>query len=226
MLASGLAFVCARSIFILTDTLVSRQSVAARRKDKMLRYQEQVMALQPGDETLVQDIFAQYGIDELECAPVSRLLYRDEQMLVEFLTRVELGRKQQGESMVRSLASAFVAAVASIVSGILVVVPYAIIDEASHATYLSAALTSLGLFIASYIKGRVSGGGPLFSAVLLTATTISAGALAFGIARGIQLLELHHAFGNEPVVPAGWNPPVPMFPGPPPINAGWNTRWA
>jgi hypothetical protein len=225
VLAVGLAFVFASSLVIFANALVSRQYVIETYKDKRKMIQEQVDEYPEGDLKDIEELFAQFGIDPLDCAPISRALHREKDNLVDFLLRFDIG-KSPSSSLVRTIISASAISVSSIISGTLTIVPFAITKAAMTALLISASITSLGLFCSSYVKGRVLGGNPLFSALVLTISTISAGALAYGIAKGIQQVELHTASGNlvddqpwgGPNGGVGWNtgnvPPQ-----------GWNVGW-
>jgi hypothetical protein len=223
VLAVGLSFVFASSLVIFANALVTRQYVIETYNDKRKMIQEEVDGYPDGDLTVIEDLFADFNVDFLECAPISRSLHREKENLVEFLLRFEVG-KGPSSSLACTIISASAISVSSIISGILTVIPFALSDVVMTALLISSSVASLGLFCSSYVKGRVLGGNPLGSALLITISSVGAGAIAYGIAKGIQQIELHkgtpgggEAFGVENGG-VGWNT------GNVPPN-GWNVGW-
>ena len=104
--------------------------------------------------------------------------------------RFELGLEKQEEG--RARRSALTIALSYIVGGLVPLLPYILMDEATRALPVSVGVTLVALFVFGGVKGRMTGAGTWKSAIQTTLIGGLAAGAAFGLAKLFQRSGLGH----------------------------------
>jgi vacuolar iron transporter family protein len=126
-------------------------------------------------------IFREYGMDDVQLAPVVEAIKSDRARWVDFMMKFELGLEPPDPR--RAQRSAWTIALSYISGGMIPLAPYLLVGRMMTALFLSILVTLCALFVFGYIKGRFTGLRPLRSAIQTTLIGGVAAAAAFMIAR-------------------------------------------
>ena len=129
----------------------------------------------------VAKIFRDYGLSEPEAQKVTNAIISDKTRWVKFMMRFELQLEEPDQK--RAPVSALTIGASYVLGGIIPLLPYMLVADATHALYLSAAFTLIALFAFGAIKGRLTGLAWIRSALQTVAIGGIAAAVAFAIAR-------------------------------------------
>ncbi|KAF8330501.1 Ccc1 family [Amanita rubescens] len=149
------------------------------------RQREQVLT-RP-DAKKIYDLFAQYGISKEASGAIVDELSRDDDSWVKFMMDFEL--KLEKPNVSRAWISAGTMGLSYFIGGLLPMIPYFVIDNVTHALFVSIAVTFIVLvafgFVKNYVTIKTKRAG-FYGAV----QTVIVGALAAGtsyaIVRGIN----------------------------------------
>lgn len=142
--------------------------------DKMLEHEK--------DEVI--EILENYGLTEEESIPIVESLAARPTDFADFMMRFELGLEKPEPK--RALQSGLTIGGAYIFGGLIPLLPYIILSDASTALLWSVGVTVTALFIFGYIKGTFTGSKPLKSAIQTCLIGSVAAGAAFGIAKLIS----------------------------------------
>ena len=129
----------------------------------------------------VAKIFRDYGLSEPEAQNITNAITADRNRWVDFMMRFELQLEEPDQK--RAPVSALTIGGSYVLGGIIPLLPYMLVANATHALYFSAAFTLIALFVFGAIKGRLTGLAWVRSALQTVAIGGVAAAVAFGIAR-------------------------------------------
>jgi vacuolar iron transporter family protein len=120
------------------------------------------IAVVPGQEAAeVAAIFREYGLSDLQLAPLVSAISATPDRWADFMMRFELGLEPPDPS--RASQSALTIAVSYIVGGLIPLSPYFLIRNPAIALQVSVVVTLIALFVFGYIKGRFTGLKPMRS---------------------------------------------------------------
>ena len=179
---AGMAEIAAGSIAMGLGGFLAARGDAEHYASERAREETEVVTRTRDEEEEIYEIFQEYGVERTESDSVLQALKRNPQAWVDFMMRFELGLEKQEKGRARQ--SAITIAVSYIVGGIVPLLPYILMKNASSALLVSVATTLVALFVFGGIKGRLTGAGALRSAV----QTISIGGAAAGAAYGLAKL--------------------------------------
>jgi VIT1/CCC1 family predicted Fe2+/Mn2+ transporter len=186
---AGLAEIAAGSIAMGLGGYLAARGDAEHYASERLREEREIIERTQDEEEEIYEIFEEYGVARAESEPVLTALKRNHTAWVDFMMRFELGLEKPASFRARQ--SAMLIAFSYIAGGFIPLLPYMLLQQASSALRASVVITLIALFIFGAIKGRLTGGGTLRSAM----QTVMIGGLAAGAAYTLaRLLSSHPAF--------------------------------
>lgn len=184
IVTAGLAEIAAGAVAMgLGGYLAARTDVEHYRAEyrRELRETEET----PDEERReVRLILTEQGLDRHTADTVVEALSRDRHRWVDFMMRFELGLEKPDAS--RAPASALTIGISYIVGGLIPLLPYMLVRDIGDALGLSIVLTLTALAIFGGIKGRLTSGRTLRSALQTVVIGGIAGGVAYLIARAVS----------------------------------------
>src|SRR5271168_4004252 len=178
---AGLAEIAAGSIAMGLGGFLAAQGDAEHYASERLREEREIVERTRDEEEEIYEIFEEYGVERTESASVLAALKRKPQAWVDFMMRFELGLEKQEKGRARQ--SALTIAFSYVAGGLVPLLPYILMDEASRALMVSVGVTLVALFVFGGIKGKLTGAGTWKSAFqTMLIGGVAAGA-AFGLAK-------------------------------------------
>ncbi len=136
----------------------------------------------PRDEAReVFKIFHGYGLSDQDAERVTTAITSDKRRWVDFMMRFELQLDKPDKK--RAPVSALTIGGAYVAGGIVPLLPYMLVQNATLALYYSAGFTLLALFLFGALKGKLTGLAWVRSALQTVAIGGIAAGVAFAIAR-------------------------------------------
>ncbi|WP_263383240.1 VIT1/CCC1 transporter family protein [Granulicella arctica] len=184
---AGLAEIAAGSIAMGLGGYLAARGDAEHYVSERRREEREVIERVHDEEEEIYEIFEQYSVDRESAGPVLAALKRNPKAWVDFMMRFELGLEEPAPN--RAHRSALTIAFSYIAGGIVPLLPYMFVENASESLRLSVIITLLALGIFGALKGRLVGTGSLRSAIQTVLIGGAAAAAAYELAR---LLNAHH----------------------------------
>ncbi|GAA0142863.1 hypothetical protein Leryth_007682 [Lithospermum erythrorhizon] len=185
ILTAGIAEVAAGSISMGLGGYLAAKSEADHYMRELKREQEEIVSVPDTEAAEIEEILSQYGIQPNEYGPVVNALRENPQAWLDFMMKFELGLEKPDPK--RALHSALTIAIAYIVGGFVPLAPYMFIPIARKAVLASVAVTIMALLVFGYAKGHFTGNKPVGSAIQTALIGVVASAVAFGMAKLVQL---------------------------------------
>jgi VIT1/CCC1 family predicted Fe2+/Mn2+ transporter len=183
VVTAGLAEVAAGSIAMGLGGYLAARGDAEHYDTERLREAREVVELPDRERHEVSEVFEGYGLTADEIAPILRRFEANHDAWVEFMMRFELGLEKPDRH--RALTSAATIAGAYIAGGMVPLLPYMLLNDATTALGTSIVVTLIALVVFGYVKGRFTGTRPWRSALQTTLIGGLAAAAAFAIAKAI-----------------------------------------
>lgn len=142
---------------------------------------EEVREIPDEEAREVANIFRDYGLSDEDADRVTTAITAEKNRWVDFMMRFEL-RLEEPEHK-RAPISALTIGGSYILGGLIPLLPYMLLHDATRALYYSAGFTLLALFTFGAVKGRLTGVAWLRSAFQTVTIGGVAAAVAFMIAR-------------------------------------------
>jgi len=181
VVTAGLAEVAAGSIAMgLGGFLAARGDMEHYRNERQREVQE-VEEKPQVEEHEVAEVFREYGLTDVEIAPIITALRAQPEKWVDFMMRFELGLEEPAPK--RAGQSALTIAGAYVAGGLVPLAPYILMRSASQALLVSALVTLIALFIFGFVKSRFSGSNPLRGATETVLVGGLAATAAFALAK-------------------------------------------
>ncbi len=178
---AGMAEIAAGSIAMGLGGFLAARGDEEHYASERLREEREIIERTRDEEEEIYEIFEEYGVARAESLPVLEALKRRPQAWVDFMMRFELGLEKPEQGRARQ--SAVTIAVSYIAGGLVPLLPYILMREASRALLVSVGVTLVALFVFGGVKGRVTGAGMWKSAVQTTLIGGLAAGAAFGLAK-------------------------------------------
>ncbi|KAH7839968.1 hypothetical protein Vadar_010749 [Vaccinium darrowii] len=185
VLTAGIAEVAAGAISMGLGGYLAAKSEADHYMRELRREQEEIIAVPDTEAAEVAEILSEYGIEPHEYRPVVNALRKNPQAWLDFMMKFELGLEKPDPR--RAVHSALTIAIAYIIGGLVPLIPYMFIPEATKAVIASVIVTLIALFVFGYAKGHFTGNKPIRSALQTALIGALASAAAFGMAKAVQI---------------------------------------
>jgi vacuolar iron transporter family protein len=177
---AGLAEIAAGSIAMGLGGFLAAQGDAEHYASERLREENEIVERTQDEENEIYEIFEQYGVERQESRPVLEALKRRPKAWVDFMMRFELGLEEPQHN--RARRSALTIAVSYMIGGLVPLVPY-MVKGPQTALPASVVITLAALLVFGGVKGRLTGGGALRSAIQTALIGGLAAAAAYLLAR-------------------------------------------
>lgn len=181
VVTAGLAEVAAGSIAMGLGGYLAARGDAEHYARERRREEAEVADMPEAEEAEVVDILVAYGVKSETARAVARDLRGSPRNWIDFMMRFELGLEEPDRR--RALGSAATIGGAYIAGGLVPLVPYMVVGEASRALLVSIGLTLAALLVFGFVKGRFTGASALGSAAQTVVIGGLAAAAAFALAR-------------------------------------------
>ncbi|GAC1659743.1 MAG: VIT1/CCC1 transporter family protein [Vulcanimicrobiaceae bacterium] len=142
---------------------------------------EEVREIPAEEEREVSKIFRSYGLSDADSDRVTKAITADKARWVDFMMRFELQLEEPDQK--RAPISALTIGGSYVVGGLVPLVPYMLVHDATRALLYSTIFTLLALFIFGAVKGQLTGISWVRSALQTVAIGGVAAGVAFAIAR-------------------------------------------
>jgi len=185
VVTAGLAEIAAGSIAMGLGGYLAAQSEAEHYASERAREEHEVRDVPAKELGEVEDVLRSYGLADGPARTVARGLAREPKRWVDFMMRFELGLETPDPR--RGRRSAFTIGGSYAVGGLVPLVPYMLMAQATSALSVSVVFTLTALLIFGYVKGRFTGArSPVRSALQSLFIGGVAAAAAFALARAIS----------------------------------------
>jgi vacuolar iron transporter family protein len=181
VVTAGFAEIAAGAIAMGLGGYLAAKSDAEHYASEQSREQREVVEKTQDEVAEVEAIFAAYGLDATEIAPIIRAFRDRPRAWVDFMMRYELGLEKPDPS--RALKSALTIGGAYIAGGLIPLAPYLLVSSLQQGFAISVVVTMAALAVFGSVKGHFTGAGPLRSAFQTLLIGGLAAAAAFTIAR-------------------------------------------
>jgi vacuolar iron transporter family protein len=181
IIMAGLAEVAAGAIAMGLGGYLAARSDIEHYQSELQREKLEIKQLPETERAEVRQILREHGLEPELARTVASALTRDQDRWIKFMMRFELGLEEPEAG--REVKSAATIGSAYVAGGLIPLAPYFLLDTVSTALLVSVGLTLAALLIFGAVKGQMTGGGPLRSAVQTAFVGSLAAAAAFGIAR-------------------------------------------
>ncbi len=132
-----------------------------------------------------KDFFASIGLSEGLQDKAAVEISKDKKRWVDFMMKYELGLERPDPK--RAAKSALNIGMSYIVGGLVPLLPYFFVHTPLNGLKLSAGITLVCLFIFGFFKSKITGINPWWGAIRVMLIGAAAAAVAYSIARIIQL---------------------------------------
>jgi VIT1/CCC1 family predicted Fe2+/Mn2+ transporter len=146
-----------------------------------LREKTEIAKIPAEEKREVLNIFRSYGLNDDDADRVTTAITSDEDRWIDFMMRFELQLEEPNQK--RAPVSALTIGGSYVIGGLIPLLPYMLISDATRALYFSAAFTLVALFVFGAIKGKLTGLAWVRSALQTVVIGGAAASVAFFIAR-------------------------------------------
>lgn len=181
IVTAGVAEIAAGAIAMGLGGYLAARGEADHYHSERAREQHEVLHLTRREEDEVVEIFAEYGLEREDCAPILAAFHRDHDKWVDFMMRYELGLEKPEPG--RALRSALTIGGAYVAGGLVPLVPYMLSDDLPLALAASVLCTLAALGVFGGVKARFSGSSGWRGALQTMVVGGLASAAAYGLAR-------------------------------------------
>lgn len=178
---AGLAEVAAGALAMGLGGYLAARTDFEHYRSELQRETIEIKRVPETERAEVRKILREQGLDPIQTESVTAALTRDPSRWIKFMMRFELGLEEPEAG--RELKSAVTIGGAYTAGGLIPLLPYFLSAKVSQALPISIALTLTALLIFGGVKGKLTGAGPLRSALQTTVVGSLAAGAAFAIAR-------------------------------------------
>lgn len=181
VVTAGFAEIAAGAIAMGLGGYLAAKSDAEHYVSEESREQREIIEKTQDEVAEVEAIFAEYGLQAPEIAPIIQAFQNRPKAWVDFMMRYELGLEKPDPS--RAMKSALTIGGAYVAGGLIPLAPYLIVSSVQLGLVISVLVTLAALAGFGFVKGRFTGAGPLRSAFQTLLIGGLAATAAFAIAR-------------------------------------------
>ena len=181
VVTAGFAEIAAGAIAMGLGGYLAAKSDAEHYASEQSREQREIIDRTQDEVAEVEAIFATYGLEAAEIAPIIQAFRNRPKAWVDFMMRYELGLEKPDPG--RAMKSALTIGGAYIAGGLIPLAPYLFVSSVQAGLTISVLVTMAALATFGFIKGHFTGAGPLRSGFQTLLIGGLAAAAAFTIAR-------------------------------------------
>lgn len=181
VVTAGIAEIAAGSIAMGLGGYLAAKSDEAHYESEWKRERKEIVEVPEEEKSEVRLVFSKFGLKDDEINPIVERLSQRPDDWVHFMMQFELGIEPIAPG--RALSSALTIAGSYVVGGLIPLAPYIVMSDAHRALRISILVTTVGLILFGFAKGKLTGQGALKNAVQTTVIGGLAAAVAFMVAR-------------------------------------------
>lgn len=181
IVTAGVAEIAAGAIAMGLGGYLAARGDAEHYAKERHRERYEISSLPNEEEEEIVGIFARYGLNREQCAPILKSFHKDHEAWADFMMRYELGLEHPVPG--RALKSATTIGGAYVVGGLVPLIPYMLVTQPGRALWISAIATLAALAAFGAIKGRYTGTGTRRGAVQTVLVGGIAACAAFFLAK-------------------------------------------
>jgi len=181
VVTAGFAEIAAGAIAMGLGGYLAAKSDAEHYASEQSREQREIIDRTQDEVAEVEAIFAAYGLEAAEIAPIIQAFRNRPKAWVDFMMRHELGLEKPDPG--RAMKSALTIGGAYIAGGLIPLAPYLFVSSVQAGLTISVLITMAALAAFGFVKGHFTGAGPLRSGFQTLLIGGLAAAAAFTIAR-------------------------------------------
>jgi VIT1/CCC1 family predicted Fe2+/Mn2+ transporter len=183
IVVGGLAEIAAGSIAMGLGGYLAARGDAEHYLQEREREEREIKEVPEEEKAEVGRVLQTYGLTAEQSEPVVEALSHHPKAWIDFMMRFELGLEEPDPR--RAVTSAATIAGSYIVGGMIPLMPYILLANASHGLILSAIVTLIALTVFGYVKGVYTGVHAIRSALQTTVIGGVAAGAAFLLAKAI-----------------------------------------
>ncbi|KAJ3071273.1 hypothetical protein HDU98_005583 [Podochytrium sp. JEL0797] len=181
---AGMAEIVAGAISMGLGGYLAGRSEIEHYDSEYAREEREVRDVPEKEEAEILEIFEPYGLDQEAIQPLLNKLKANPTEWVEFMMKYELNLEKPEWS--RTWISALTIGGSYFCAGLVPLVPYMVVAEATTALYISVGCTLFVLLVFGYVKAILIGvNTPIRSAIEMMFVGACAGGAAYGIAKAM-----------------------------------------
>jgi VIT1/CCC1 family predicted Fe2+/Mn2+ transporter len=184
IVTAGLAEIAAGAVAMGLGGYLAARTDAEHYRAEYRREMRETVETPDEERREVRQILIEQGLERDTADTVVEALARDRHRWVDFMMRFELGLEKPDAA--RAPASALTIGLSYIVGGLIPLMPYMLVRDIGSALVASIAFTLVALAVFGGVKGQLTGGRALRSALQTTVIGGIAAAVAFAIARAVS----------------------------------------
>ena len=181
IVTAGLAEVAAGAIAMGLGGFLAARSDAEHYASEEARERDEIVHLRERELDEVRGVFREYGLRDSELESVPAAIAADPKKWTDFMMRFELGLERPDPK--RAVVSAFTIGGSYILGGLAPLAPYFFVGTVAQALPISVASTACALVVFGGVKGRLTGAGPVKSALQTLLVGGLAAMAAFALAK-------------------------------------------
>jgi vacuolar iron transporter family protein len=183
VITAGLAEVAAGSIAMGLGGYLAARSDAEHYASELAREEREIVEVPEAESEEVAKLFREYGLSDTDTDHVVGVLRARPTAWRDFMMRFELGLEEPDPK--RALRSALTIAGAYAVGGMVPLAPYFFAASVRRGLIVSAAVTTIALFVFGFVKARFTGAPTIRGAFQTVLIGALAAAAAFLIAKAV-----------------------------------------
>ena len=181
VVTAGLAEIAAGSIAMGLGGYLAAKTDSEHYTSERERENRECVELRDVEIEEVAKVFRDYGLSEMQMAPVVEAIISDQTRWVDFMMRFELGLEEPDPK--RAHSSALTIAMSYIVGGLVPLAPYMVQPNVQLGLWWSVGVTLVALAVFGWVKARFTGISPVKGAIQLVVIGGLAAAASFLIAK-------------------------------------------
>jgi vacuolar iron transporter family protein len=181
IVVAGLAEIAAGAVAMGLGGFLAEKGNREHYESELARERREVRELEQFEIAETRAVFEEYGLSDDEIAPIVDALKRQPQKWVDFMMRFELGLEKPRGS--RAWVSAATIAASYIAGGLIPLSPYMFVARPQSGLLVSVVFTLFALLIFGFLKGKLTSGKPVRSALQTCLIGGIAAAVAYVLAR-------------------------------------------
>ena len=184
IVTAGLAEIAAGAVAMGLGGYLAARTDAEHYRAEYRREMRETVETPDEERREVRQILIEQGLERDMADTVVEALARDRHRWVDFMMRFELGLEKPDSA--RAPASALTIGLSYVVGGVIPLLPYMLVRDIGTALRASILFTLVALAVFGGVKGQLTGGRALRSAVQTAVIGGIAAAVAFAIARAVS----------------------------------------
>ncbi|MFO0322167.1 MAG: VIT1/CCC1 transporter family protein [Bacteroidota bacterium] len=184
IITAGIAEIVAGSIAMGLGGYLAGKTEQEHYLSELKKEYEEVERIPEKEIHEVKEVFAEYGLSDVNQELIARELAKDKDKWVDFMMKFELGLEKPHPN--RARRGALTIGISYMIGGLIPLTAYFISSNPKDGLIISSIITIICLLTFGYFKSKITGQPPISGALKVTIIGIIAAASAFLIAKLIS----------------------------------------